>query len=58
MQSTIGKIREWAKPGDLEVYVEHELKKFAMRYGIPYNMALYLYDEKAYIGSLASVRQD
>ena len=57
MQSTIGKIREWAKPGDLEVYVEHELKKFAMRYGIPYNMALYLYDEKAYIGSLASVRQ-
>jgi hypothetical protein len=43
---------------ELESLVSYEIDRFAQMYGIPYNMALYLYDEKAYIGSLASVRQD
>ena len=57
MQTNIADIRGYAKPEELEGLVSYEIEKFAKLYGIPYNMALYLYDEKAYIGSLASVRQ-
>ena len=57
MQQNNADIRSYATPEKLEGLVSYEIEKFAKLYGIPYNMALYLYDEKAYIGSLASVRQ-
>jgi len=50
-------VRDKSDPVNVDDDIAYWISRFAKRYGIPFNMALYLSDEKGYIGPLSAVRQ-